>query len=109
VGDPVPEYVTLRARLQNGMEGDTYGGSMVVNWQPTPYWKLQFQYAYLRMDMKLSDGALDEGALTIEGKSPRQQAAVHSFLELPYDFDAYLGVRYTDELQALDVPDFTAV
>jgi iron complex outermembrane recepter protein len=109
VGDPVPEYVTLRARLQNGMEGDTYGGSLVANWQPTPYWKLQFQYAYLRMDMKLSDGALDEGALTIEGKSPRQQAAVHSFLELPYDFDVYVGVRYTDELQALNVPDFTAV
>ena len=108
VGDP-PEYVTLRASLANGMEGNTYGGSLVANWQPTPYWKLQFQYAYLEMDLEPKPGALDEGAPEIAGNSPRQQAAVHSFLELPYDFDIYAGIRYTDELQSLGVPDFTSV
>ncbi|HLU06661.1 MAG TPA: TonB-dependent receptor [Woeseiaceae bacterium] len=108
-GEPVPEYVTLRATLENGMEGNAYGGSLVANWQPTPYWKLQFQYAYLEMDLELKPGALDEGALTIAGNSPRQQAAVHSFLELPYDFDIYVGVRYTDELQSLGVPGFTSI
>ena len=108
VGDP-PDYVTIAANLENGMKGDTYGGSLVANWQPTPYWKLQFQYAYLRMDMELKEGALDQGALAIEGNSPRQQAAVHSYLELPYDFDVYAGIRYTDELPSLAVPDYTSV
>ncbi|HEX5764642.1 MAG TPA: TonB-dependent receptor [Woeseiaceae bacterium] len=109
VPDPPPGYLVLPATLANGMEGDTYGGTLVANWQPAAYWRLQFQYAYLEMDLELKPGSVNEDALSIAGNSPTHQAAVHAFLQLPYNLDVYAGVRYTDELPALGVPDYTAV
>lgn len=108
VGDPV-EYFTLDATLRNGMQGDTYGGTLVVNWQPVAWWQLQFQYAYLEMDLELKEGFLDENSLSVAGNSPNQQAAVYSWMALPMDLELYVGVRYVDELPSLDVPDYTSV
>ncbi|HEX5788688.1 MAG TPA: TonB-dependent receptor [Woeseiaceae bacterium] len=108
VGDP-PEYLTLSATLENGMEGDTYGGTVVANWQPAAWWKLQFQYAYLDMDLELREGFTNTDSLAIAGNSPEQQAAVYAWLELPRNLELYAGVRYTDELPSLDVPDYTSV
>ncbi len=108
VGDP-PEYLLLPATLQNGMEGDTSGGSLVVNWQPLAAWRLQFQYDYLDMDLSLKPGATDTGALGIAGNSPSNQAALHSFLALPYDLEFFTSIRYTHELPSFDIPDRTAV
>ena len=108
VGDP-PEYLWLPATLANGMKGETYGGTVVANWQPLSTWRLQFQYAYIDFDLELKPGAEDTGALTIAGNSPAHQAAVHSYLELPGDFDLYAGVRYIDDLPALAVPSRTTV
>ena len=108
VGDP-PEYLLLSATLANGMKGETFGGTLVANWQPVSNWRLQFQYAYIDFDLELKAGAEDTGALSIAGNSPAHQAAVHSYLELPANFNLYTGIRYVDELPALAVPDRTAV
>ena len=108
VGDP-PEYLLLPATLENGMEGDTYGGTLVANWQAMPGWRLQFQYAYLDFDLQLKPGATNTNSLAIAGNSPANQAAIHSFLELPYDFSLYTGVQYTDELPAAGIPSRTEV
>lgn len=108
VGDP-PEYLLQPATLRNGMEGDTYGGTLVANWQPMPGWRVQFQYAYLDFDLKLKPDATDTNALAIAGNSPANQAAIHSFLELPYDFSLYTGIQYTDRLTAAGVPERTEV
>ncbi len=99
----------LPATLANGMEGDTYGGTVVANWQPTHYWKLQFQYAYLEMDLELKPESNNADAPSIAGNSPAQQAALYSWLELPNDFEFYAGIRYVDRLPAMDVPDYTSV
>jgi iron complex outermembrane receptor protein len=108
VGDP-PEYLVLPAVLANNMEGDTYGGSLVANWQPVSFWRLQFQYAYLDFDLKLKPESVNPEALNISGNSPAHQAALHSFLELPGDFDLYTGIQYVDELPAMGVPSRTAI
>lgn len=108
IGDP-PQYFAIYATLENGMEGDTWGGTAVVNWQPTHYWKLQFQYARLEFDLDLKPGSSNPDALSIAGNSPSNQAALYSYLELPYDFDMYTGIRYVDELPSMDVPDYTSV
>ena len=108
VGDP-PAYLIQPATLGNGMEGDTYGGSLVANWQPMAAWRLQFQYAYLDFDLELKSGSTDTGALSTAGRSPGHQAAIHSFLQLPHDFNLYTGIRYTDELTSFDIRRRTAV
>lgn len=108
VGDP-PEYVLLPAVLANNMEGDTYGGSLVANWQAASFWRLQFQYAYLDFDLELKPESANPEALNIAGNSPANQAALHSYLELPRDLDLYTGIQYVDELPAMGVPSRTAI
>jgi iron complex outermembrane recepter protein len=108
VGNPV-EYFLLPATLENGMQGESYGGTLVATWQPLDAWRLQFQYAYLNLKLGLEPGSTDSGAPAVAGNSPEHQAAVHSFLELPRKFDLFTSVRYVDELPNLGVPDRTAV
>lgn len=108
VGNPI-DYIVLPASLANNMEGKSYGGTLVANWQALPDWRLQFQYAYLDLDLRLKPGSSDNGALGVAGNSPRHQFAVHSYLVLARDFDFYTGVRYTDELPNQGVSDRTAI
>jgi iron complex outermembrane receptor protein len=104
-----PSYVVLTATLANGMEGDTYGGTLAVNWQPLPPWRLRLYYAHLQMDLELQPGSSDAGALTVAGNSPQTQIGVRSYLELPADLSLYTNVRYVDELPTQGVPSYTAV
>jgi iron complex outermembrane receptor protein len=104
-----PPYILLTAMLANGMEGDTYGGTLAVDWQPFAPWRLRFSYAHLQMDLVSKPGSTDPGALNVAGNSPQTQIGVRSYLELPGDFSLYTGARYVDELPAQDVPSYTAV
>lgn len=108
VGDP-PEYLLLSGTLANGMKGETWGGTFVATWQAHADWRMQFQYAYLDFDLHLKEGSLDQNALSIAGNSPKHQAAVYSFLELPANLELFAGLRYVDELPALSIPDRMAL
>lgn len=104
VGNP-PEYFILPAVLANGMKGETRGGTLVANWQVHPEWRVQFQYSYIDFDLRLKPGSTNPDALAIAGNSPRHQAAVHSFVELPWNLELYTGIRYIGELPSQSVPD----
>ncbi len=108
VGDPV-QYLLIPATLANGMGGESFGATAIVNWQAFDFWRLQFQYAWLDMDLELDPGSTGTGALDVAGNSPEHRAAMHSYLELPRAFDLFTSLRYVDELPSLGVPDRTAV
>ena len=99
----------LPATLANLLEGDTYGGTVAVSWQPLPWWRLQLHYAHLQMGLTRKPGSNDAGAANVAGNSPQTQAAVRSFIELPGDFSLYAGVRYVSELPNQRVPSYTAL
>lgn len=104
-----PTYFVVPATLTNGMEGETYGGTLAVNWQPLSQWRLQLHYAHLQMDLRLKPGGGDPGAVNVAGNSPQTQAAVRSYLELAGDFDLYTSVRYVSELPSQAIPSYIAV
>ena len=104
-----PAYFVLPATLRNLLDGETYGGTLAVNWQPVPWWRLQLHYAHLEMDLTREPGSNDSGAANVAGNSPESQAAVRSYIELPGDFSLYAGMRYVDELPNQRVPSYTAV
>ncbi len=108
VPDPLP-HLLIPATLANNMHGESYGGTLVANWQALDTWRLQLQYAYLEMDLETYPVSSDTGAPTIAGNSPEHQLAVHSYLELPGELDLFTAVRYVDELPNLGVGDRTAV
>jgi iron complex outermembrane recepter protein len=108
VGTP-PPYIVLPAVLDNRMEGETYGGTFLANWQPLPRWRLRFQYSRLEMDLEVLADSTDGNATGLAGNSPRHQLGVYSFAELPHDLSVYAGARFVDELPNQEVPSYVAV
>jgi iron complex outermembrane receptor protein len=104
-----PPYLQITAVQDNLIEGETYGGTLAVNWQPFDRWRLQMHYSYLEMDLRSKPGSNDTGSLNVVGNSPETQIGVHSFIELPLDWSLYAGVRYVEELPNQRVPSYTAL
>ena len=104
-----PAYFVLPAMLANGMEGETYGGTLAVSWQPLTRWRLRMYYAHLQMDLALRPGSNDAGALNVAGNSPQSQVGIRSYVELRGGFSVYTGIRHVDELPAQSVPSYNAV
>jgi iron complex outermembrane receptor protein len=104
-----PQYLWIPAMLDNLMEGETYGGTLAVNWQPVPRLRLQLNYAYLELDLTSKPGSNDVGAPNVAGNSPETQIGARAFLELPHDLSLYVGARYVDDLPNQSVPSYTAV
>ncbi|NQD91479.1 TonB-dependent receptor [Pseudomonas sp. CrR25] len=107
--DPPTLYIVLPNRQENGMEGESYGGTLVANWQPAPIWRLQLQYAYVDLQLHNKRGSLDTNEQDIEGFSPEHQVSLYSFLDLPHGLSLYSGVRYVDHLPGLGVGSYTAL
>jgi iron complex outermembrane recepter protein len=105
---PLP-YVIVPSHLASNMHGSSDGGTVVANWRPLPNWRLSAQYSYLDLDLDTNAQSLDVNSPSIAGNSPKQQAALHSFLDLPRGVSLYTGVRYVDELPNQAVPSRVAV
>jgi iron complex outermembrane receptor protein len=107
VGEP-PAHILLPATLANGMQGDSHGGTLIVNWQTMPRWRFQVQYAYLDLDFALKPQSTDVNGLDLAGNSPRHQLALYSFAELPHGWSSYLGARYVDALPSQGIDSYIA-
>ena len=107
--DPPTLYIVLPNTLDNGMTGESYGGTLVANWQPTSAWRLQFQYAYIDLQLHNKPDSLDVSAQNAEGNSPEHQVSLYSFVDLPHDLSLYTGVRYVDHLPNLGIHSYTAL
>jgi iron complex outermembrane recepter protein len=106
--DPPLPHVLVPHHLDNNMRGDSVGGTIFANWQPRSRWRMRAQYAYLDLDLETSPGSLDIGGVAVAGNSPRHQAALHAFLDLPRDFSLYGGLRYVDALPSQGVDAYLA-
>jgi iron complex outermembrane recepter protein len=105
---PLP-HIIVPSHLDNNMRGKSYGGTIAANWQALPAWRLRAQYAHLDLDLETTAASLDVTSPALAGNSPRHQAAIHSFLDLPRDVAFYAGVRYVDDLPNQAVDDYFAV
>jgi iron complex outermembrane receptor protein len=105
---PVP-YVVLPHTIENRMAGTSTGGTFVANWQPAERWQLRFQYSHLDLDLEHTPGSLDTSRISEQGNSPKNQAAVYSFVNLSSRLELYTGVRYVDELPNFGIDSYLAV
>lgn len=107
--DPPLFYILLPNTQDNGMEGESYGGTLVVNWRPAATWRLQFQYAYIDLQLHSKSDRQDVSAQTAEGNSPEHQFSLYSFIDLTHDLSLYTGIRYVDHLPTSDIHSYTAL
>jgi iron complex outermembrane receptor protein len=106
---PPNPYVIVPSHLASNMRGKSAGGTIVANWQPMQNLRVRAQYAYLDLDLETTAPSLDVTSPALAGNSPKHQAALYSFLDLPRDVSVYAGVRYVDELPNQQVPSYVAV
>ena len=109
VGGPPPDYVLLPNTLSNGMEGLAKGGTLALRWHPLRSWRLQFNYAFVDLDLRNKPGFRDPNAARIAGRSPRHQASLFSFVDLPGNVGLFAGLRHVDELPENRVDAYTAL
>jgi iron complex outermembrane receptor protein len=104
---PLP-HVIVPNHFENNMRGEAHGGSLAAYWQPQPSWRLRFQYSYLDLDLWTTADSQDVSSPANAGNSPRHQAAIHAFADLPHRWSLYAGVRYVDNLPNQAVPSYVA-
>ena len=107
--NPPRVYAVLPKTLESGIEGKSYGGTLMINWRPATVWRLRFQYALFDMHLENKAGSNDTDSKSEEDNSPHNQYAIYSFLDLPYQLSLYTGIRYVDGLKHLNNPSYTAV
>ncbi len=102
---PLSPYTVIPATLTNGMEGSGQGGTLAVNWSPTPAWRVQLHYSHFDLDLRNRPG-FDTGGPDVAGNSPRNQYALRAFADLGNDVSLYAGWRHVDALPNADSPGY---
>jgi iron complex outermembrane receptor protein len=109
VATPVPHLVT-QILTQNHLEGATYGAELATEYKLFQWWRLQGAYTYLQLDLEPEEDSSEQDAAgLIEGRSPRHQLSMRSWMELPYHLELDLWLRYVDSLTTGDIPSYTTL
>jgi iron complex outermembrane receptor protein len=102
-------HAVLPNLISNGIYGEGYGTTLMTIWKPLPSWRLQLHYTYFDLHTHNLPTSRDVDPETDEGNSPDHQFSVHSYVDLPYNFSLYTGLRYVDELPEQEVEDYLAL
>lgn len=86
-------YIEVPLTQVNGGEGQSYGGTLGIDWQARSWWNLELNYSYI--DIQLKGGS---SSVNTEYKTPDHQVSLQSRIDLPHnlEFDQYLS--YTDSV-----------
>ncbi|MFI3118573.1 MAG: TonB-dependent receptor [Methylococcaceae bacterium] len=96
--------------MANGLEGESYGAELYVNWKATDSWRLQPGYTWLAIDARNKSNSTDTATvLKNEGSSPQNQYSIRSQLSLPHHIEFDTTVYYVDNLRdaIVKVPNYT--
>ena len=96
-----------------GMDGETYGAELAVNWRVTEWWRLSGTYTLLQTQMHLDPALLGTPSSAflksaksqeamVEGNSPQQLVYVQSSWNLPRDVQFDLIGRWVDRLHGFN-------
>ncbi|MBM0105498.1 TonB-dependent receptor [Steroidobacter sp. S1-65] len=98
-----PEFWRLPLTPNNAGSGQALGAEFTAMWRPTLHWRLFSEVSYLDLKVLPSEYEL---ARVLTGSSAQLQASVRSYIDLGQDWEIGLGLRYVDELPALNVDSF---
>ncbi|MCP4714756.1 MAG: TonB-dependent receptor [Deltaproteobacteria bacterium] len=92
--------------IDNQLRGETYGIELSAQWHPLTWWRLHASYSYLQMQLhdKNSSFVLAEEH---EGLSPHNQFSLRSSMDLPFDLELDIFLRYVDSLPGSQVELFS--
>lgn len=100
-------YFIVPVRVDNKMEGRTYGAEVAANWQVLPQWRLQSFYSYLRMNVKPDTGSRDSTAEYDEDLSPENTFTLRSLYSITPALECDISLYFMDKIQRLNNPSHT--
>ena len=93
-------------RIENRMEGATYGVEAWAAWQALDWWRLSAGADWLHEDLRFKPGASGEGGVEIAGDDPKYQAQLQSMMNLGHHISFGLDVRGVGALPAPQSPAY---
>jgi len=103
---PTP-IVVLPVHFGNGLEGYTYGADAWGTYRPLGWWRLDAGVTLLHKDFHLKPGQMDiAGVQTVLGHDPNYQYFLRSYMDLPYNTQLYVGLRYIGALPDVRVGSY---
>jgi iron complex outermembrane recepter protein len=105
---PVP-HLLIPVQLNNGIFGETYGAEIAATWKVTPIWRLSGSYSWLDVQLHHDTGTANTMETIFEGTSPRNQAQLHSYLDITRNLEFNASVYYVDDLRTGHIPAYTRV
>ena len=106
INDDPPGITVPFLFVDNVLEGKTYGVEFASTLTPYDFWKLRFNYTFLKIDLDLNTDGIVEIPFP-EGANPQNQFGIQSFLNLPYNFELDASLYWVDDLEEFDVSDYT--
>ncbi len=98
--DPNTGQTIIPIINQNRTDGRADGVEALVTYSPLSYWRLSLTYSYIDMSLDAHGMDLNRGRFE-EGSTPRNQAGVRSYLDLPHDLELDVQFRALSALRSL--------
>jgi len=99
-------FPELRVVEENRLHGETYGGELVVRWQPVTWCRLEAQYSLLQVNFKADAISNDSNR---EENAPHHQGSVRVALDLPRGWEFNSGLRVVERLAKQETPAYVAL
>ncbi len=100
-----PGDVFLPTYFANKMDGQAYGVEVASAWQPLEWMRLSLGYSFLRRSFELDSDSRDATG-TAPFHAPRHQATLRAWLDLPWDLELDVGLRYVDVVASLGISNY---
>lgn len=107
---PVPApHLLVPVALNNGIFGETFGAEIAANWKVTSIWRLNASYSFLDVQLHHMTDTSNTMETIFEGTSPRNQAQLHSYLDITKNIELNAALYYVDNLHTGHIPAYTRV
>jgi len=92
----------------NQINGDTFGGEVSATLRLSDMWRLEGSYSLLETHFASPDPENLTTAIRDNGSAPRNQAQIHSYLDLTRDLQFNAGVSYVGRVPEFNVPGYVS-
>jgi iron complex outermembrane receptor protein len=101
------QFLEVPLLLGNDNQSKTYGWELVTDWWPADWWRMQMTASVLRKRARPSSASIASGLALLAG--PEHQATLRSMMNLGAKTELDLTLRYVDDLDAVNIEDYTAL
>ena len=106
---PGPLHLLIPITLSNKLKATTYGLEMGIDWRALDWWRLQASYTYMKVKVPSTEAMSSTFVEFGEGRNPRHQIGLRSWMDLRRDLEFNLNIRFVDKLPDLQVKSYVGL